>query len=387
MIKRIINLLRKYNALHKRKKLLADIISVTPENLLNNNNFKENDITKCFAENIVKTLNTTSIDRIITSYKKAKKVQATKPIEYQVGNEWSPIYDMFMNNIITALVSEDKVNVNNIYENFMRDQCTRGLHGMPVDMQETYFGKTISKIDRDLFLYDAIYRYVHWKTLTDNKFNESDLKMPMFGNAYGYNINNKLIRTGAEYLHYYATEIQSLLNNKTDRKFVVELGGGYGGLAYFANKNISNVTYIDFDLPENMALTAYYLLNSFPNKKILLYGEQEFENIDLANFDIILMPNFEIAKLPTNKIDVVFNSYSLAEMSKETIDLYITELTRACNNYFLHVNHNKISFSYIADDFGIEKNSFSLVYKKPALWNLGRNNKMDEFEYLYKKNN
>ena len=81
---------------------------------------------------------------------------------------------------------------------------------------------------------------------------------------------------------------------------------------------------------------------------------------------------------------MVFNSYSLAEMSKETIDLYIQQIMRICKDYILHVNHNKKS-KVNADNFGINEKYFSLFYKSPALWNYGRNIKMDEFEYLYKK--
>jgi hypothetical protein len=383
----LINLLRQYRTNSKKKTLLNNIIKTTPENLLKNDIFLKNDISKCFASNKVGTINSNAINRIIKAYKKAKSIQENKSIEYQVGNEWLPLYKKYMSEIIAALMNEDQTKINAIYENFMREDCSVGLHGMPTDMKKAYFGEKIYTIDKDLYLYDAIYRYLHWKELTNASFNENDLAMPLFGNTYGFYVNDVFIRTGAEYLHYYANEIDQLTKDKTNKKIIAELGGGYGGLAYFINKKISNVTYIDFDLPENLALTSYYLLNSFPEKKVLLFGEEDLAITDITNYDIILMPNFEITKLPTSKIDVVFNSYSLAEMSKETIDLYISELTRASKEYFFHVNHNKISHSYIADEFGIDAKGFKLIYKKPALWNLGRNNNMDEFEYLYRKSN
>jgi hypothetical protein len=292
-----------------------------------------------------------------------------------------------MGGVISALKKGDSLELISIYENFMRHRCSTGLHGMPVDMEETYFGGSISKIDGDLYLYDSIYRYNHWKKLTENRFDESELEMPNFGNPYGYHVSDTFIRTGAEYLHYYASRIRELISEGTGRKVVVELGGGYGGLAYFLNLKTENLTYIDLDLPENMALTAYYLLNSFPEKNILLYGENDLDPVDFNKYDIVILPNFEITKLPSKFADLVFNSYSLAEMPTQTIDLYIDELARACKNYFMHVNHNRDSHSYIADDFGIEKHDFRLTYKKKALWNLGRNSNMDEFEYLFKKIN
>ena len=71
-------------------------------------------------------------------------------------------------------------------------------------------------------------------------------------------------------------------------------------------------------------------------------------------------------------------------MSKETINHYITNINRLCKNYFLHVNHNK-NANVVADNFGVDINIFTLVYKTQALWNYGRNINMDEIEYLYKK--
>jgi putative sugar O-methyltransferase len=173
------------------------------------------------------------------------------------------------------------------------------------------------------------------------------------------------------YQHYYAKVLSRLLRGT--RKRVLELGGGHGGMAYFLIRDNPDVTYIDFDLPENAALTAYYLLRAFPNKRVLPFGEEE----DLSA-SIIIMPSFAITELADKSVDVAFNSYSLAEMSRETIDTFVSELMRLASEYILHVNHNRVS-KVVADDFGIE-GKFDLLYKIPALWNRG----MDEYEYLYK---
>ena len=63
---------------------------------------------------------------------------------------------------------------------------------------------------------------------------------------------------------------------------ILELGGGFGSMAYYLMQESNNATYFDFDLPENFALTAFYLLSSFPNKKIALYGEVDLENDNLT---------------------------------------------------------------------------------------------------------
>jgi hypothetical protein len=42
-------------------------------------------------------------------------------------------------------------------------------------------------------------------------------------------------------------------------------------MAYFIIRDINEAAYIDLDLPENIALTSYYLLKAFPKKKIILF--------------------------------------------------------------------------------------------------------------------
>lgn len=379
-------ILRKYRFQLIKKAWFKKVLNNLGTGILETDEFKNNDIKKCFEDKRLPTQNEIIIERIIKAYNEAKDVQKTLPEAFQVGNEWLPIYEKYMGGIMKALSTANKADVIKIYENFMREDCSIGLHGLPFDMNEEYFKGNIPAINRSIYLHDSVYRLYHWKELTGNKHSIKELQMSGFGNPYGLYADNEFIRTGAEYLHYYANRILELVKDEKGKRVIVELGGGYGGLGYFLNKLIPDVVYVDFDLPENMALTAYYLMNSFPEKKVMLYGEGDFNENSLKEFDIIIMPNFEITKLPTDKVKLAFNSYSLAEMSTETIKTYIPELKRASKEYIFHVNHTKMSASLKADEFGIEE-GYNLVSKKPALWNLGRNANMDEYEYLYTKEN
>lgn len=250
------------------------------------------------------------------------------------------------------------------------------------------FGKNkkIGYVNKTLYLNDAIHRFNLWKKFLGQRFSIDDLISPLIGNPYGYFIEDKFIKSGADYQHYYATRINDLLANKSeDRKVVVEIGGGFGGMAYYLIRDAKNTTYIDFDLPENLALTSYYLLKAFPEKKVLLYGETEFEEVNLSDYDIILMPSFQLDKLPNEACDLIFNSYSLAEMSPETINYYVSKSAALLNKggRFFHVNHTKHSL-VSSWDFPIPK-EFELISEELAAWNLGRNSNMDEYEFLYRK--
>ena len=250
-------------------------------------------------------------------------------------------------------------------------------------MNKCYLGGKITNKNRLLYLYDVLFRYKLWRSLTGGEYNVQSLASSSIGNPYGFELDGVFVSHGSDYLHYYATEVNRLAGGQ-DHPVVMELGGGYGGMAYFLLKNSAKATYVDFDLPENLALTSYYLLRAFPELKVALYGEVELGDDTLRDNRIVLMPNFEIAKMSRDSAEVVFNSYSLAEMSADAIDEYIMQMTRISRRYFMHVNHTKNSLVK-ADDFGIERYGYELSYRKPALWNRGRMHVVDEFEFLYSK--
>jgi putative sugar O-methyltransferase len=327
------------------------------------------------------------LKRISVAYIKASNDLLAHSEVFRPSNEWLPIYKHNLKEAIQALEECNTSDLDKIYRNFWREPCSTGLVGLPVDMKSSFFGKAqnISYVNKSLYLNDSIHRFNLWKKLLGQRFPIDSLISPVIGNPYGYFIDEKFIKSGADYQHYYATRINDLLNVKQGRKIVAEIGGGFGGMAYYLIRDAKNSTYIDFDLPENLALTTYYLLKAFPEKKVLLYGEAELDGMKLADYDIILMPSFQLDKLPDATCDLIFNSYSLAEMSAKTISHYVLRSSKLIKEggWFFHVNHTKHSL-VSARDFPIPDN-FELISEEFAAWNLGRNSNMDEFEFLYKK--
>jgi putative sugar O-methyltransferase len=325
------------------------------------------------------------IRRVIHSFNKAKAAQKNAAEEYQVSYMWLPIYEKFMNKIIEALSCEDEIEVAKIYGNFFREPCSIGLHGMPVDMASTYFSGNISEENKALYTEDLMHRFGIWIKSIGKSCPLSVLDTPVIGNPYGCHIDGKFFRAGVDYQHYYATMISRLVRNHS-HKFVLELGGGFGGLAHFLIRDNVNLTYIDVDLPENMALSAFYLLSAFPYKKIALFGEVDLKTEDISQYDALILPNFSIQDMKRNSVDLAFNSYSLAEMSANTVSNYVNHFSRISSKFIYHINHTKNS-EVKADDFGFDSKKFELISRAPALWNMARNNQMDEFEYLYKASN
>lgn len=351
-------------------------------------NYKNNNINKCVEDRIDLTGDDSALlERISYVYKKASHDLLSFSEVFRPSNEWLPIYQQYLKETIQALEAFDTKELDKIYRNFWREPCSTGLIGLPLDMKESFFKKEkkISYLNRTLYLNDSIHRFNLWKKFLGQRYSVDALVSPLIGNPYGYFIENKFVKAGADYQHYYATRINDLLNEKQDRKLVAEIGGGFGGMAYYLIRDAKNTTYIDFDLPENLALTSYYLLKAFPEKKIFLYGEEIFEEKNLADYDIVLLPNFMLDKLPEESCDLVFNSYSLAEMSQQTINHYVIQSANIIKKggWFFHVNHTKHSL-VSARDFPIP-NNFLLFSEEFAAWNLGRNSDMDEYEFIYKK--
>ena len=325
------------------------------------------------------------LSRIIKSYKYAKTLQKNAANEYQVSYMWLPIYEGYMQAVMAALETEDHSRLAGIYGNFFREPCSVGLHGMPVDMQSTYFSGNITDADKGLYIADLMHRLNIWIKSIGKSCSIDSLESPEIGNPYGCFIDGRFLRAGVDYQHYYSTIIGRLTQSKSHRS-VLELGGGFGGLAYFLMRDNANLTYIDADLPENMALTAFYLLSAFPSKRIALFGEIDLRTADLADYDAILLPNFAIQALGNDSVDLAFNSYSLAEMSSEAINNFAGQFSRIATKFIYHINHTVVS-TLNADDFNFDLNKFELISRAPALWNLARNKDMDEYEYIYKTKN
>ena len=322
------------------------------------------------------------LKRIVIAYQKAKAEQPHTSETFKVSNEWLPIYTRTLGGVMQALQQGNLTELNRMYSNFFRDPCSYGLFGFPLNIQKHLFKPDSARKYRDIALTDFLHRHDLWKQRTHNAYGMRDLVTPDIGNPYGCMLNGTFIRGGTDYQHYYAQAITSLLP-PGKKSVVLELGGGFGGMAYFLVRDNPQAVYIDLDLPETLALASYYLLKAFPDVPATLFGEAELSPETLGHSRIVMMPSFQILKMESKSVDLAFNSYSLAEMSPSAIREYIAELARCTSSHILHVNHNRDAI-LTADNFGIEDHGFKLINKELAGWTSGINPSSDEFEYLYK---
>lgn len=323
--------------------------------------------------------------RIIAAYRAASADQAQQSDVYKVSNEWVPLFRKPLLPLLNALESGDAAGLRDLLDNFFRNSISQGLCGLASDMAGSYFDKPPSRFLRTQLLIDSVYRYrLLEKLLPGTK--PSDLHVADFGNPYGMYVDGEFLRTGVDYQYFYARQIAQMLSGREDRNqraTVAELGGGIGGFAYFLNGLFpAGLTYINLDLPEILCISSYQLMNLYPDKSVLLYAEAaRIDSATIASHDIALLPSFAIEALGADSVDASFNSYSLAEMDQPTIQNYATHLSRITSRFILHVNH--VADSLVsADNFAFDASKFELTSRTRALWNLGRNLKCDEYEFL-----
>jgi len=251
--------------------------------------------------------------RITNAYIKAKNDQISQSQPYQIGVGWGRVLMECHQDLRTELEKKNIHKIRAILSNFGRDKISFGLqlYGVPLNA-------TIGKL---AYLNWANKSYHNWKNLT--ALPDEVLEYPKeIGNLPGVEINGKLITISVFRLSYFADKICNLLKS-IDHPIIVEIGGGFGSIPYhiFRHSHLK-CTYIDFDIPEISVIASYFLISNFLDKKILLYGESNIANIDLSQYDIIIMPNYAIKDLPGKCCALVFNSHSLTEMDHSTVREY-----------------------------------------------------------------
>ncbi len=276
--------------------------------------------------------------RISSAYVKAVAKQQRVSAAYEATAWWSEVRRSCLAPVIEALREGDIGRLQMIYGNFFRDPCATGLVSVPFGMRKAYFYRPIQDVYLHAYVGDALYRIDRWISETEGRFAISELAGPRIGNPFGVWIQGTLVTSDAEYHHYCAQKILSVLAIRYKRgpSVITEIGGGYGGMAYYLIRNQEHLRYIDFDVPESVALTSYYLLKAFPALRFLLYGEQDLTPETLAASDVVLMPLFEMTNMPPNSVDVTFSSHAMSDLADGAMNEYLNLITRMTRGRFVY---------------------------------------------------
>lgn len=325
--------------------------------------------------------NTVLLARICSAWSKAMERQPFAAEVFQPHPWWRAIQRSKLEPVTRALAARDYDSLRSMYQNFFRDPCGAGVSGMAFGKAAR--GSAIGALSKQLQLIDALHRVDLWNSKTARRWELTDLKIPEIGNPFGTVVNGVFVRTGCEDQHYCAQKIIDLAGSRRT-PVVAEIGGGFGGMAYYLIRDHPGVTYADFDLPGTIALASYYLLTAFPDLKATLYGEAELSAQTLESSRIILMPSFEITKMPASSLDLTFNARLLFDLSPQSLHDYLTEIARTTRGYVLHLNRKEPSAAAHAW-FQANAPQFELSQCEPSNWNDARTLHPNEMEYLYRR--
>lgn len=327
-----------------------------------------------------KTQNTYDFTNIINLYFQYKNIESS--------GVWKWINDN-QNDLFEALEKKNIEKLQSIFSNFFRNKIlSNGLvsHNLLENDSITNDTKRIDEVF-NLILQDVD----TCRELTKIQ-DVYELNFPKIGNPYGILINKSLIPPDQPRHYYDAKKIYDLTID-IDNPTIFEIGAGYGGLLINLFKMFKNkpFTYVNCDI-FSTSLIFYYAIDNYLNvenktNKIVVNTSNNINNINNSEQNIILnvfnnkFIHFE------NNIDIVYNSHSLSEMSKEHVDFYMNIIMKNNAKYFYHINADYFPWktSY-KNHIEINASDFSLKnYKKLthsiSPWVSGGNERYREFLY------
>jgi hypothetical protein len=147
-------------------------------------------------------------------------------------------------------------------------------------------------------------------------------------------------------------------------------------MAYYLLRQPSGLRYIDFDVPESLALAAYYLGNALPERRLVLCGEQRGIPEDLPAGAIVLLPPWQMTSLPDDYADITFSAHLLCDLQPTALDRYLREIARFTRRNLLNWDRE--------DDAAAEafNRHFQLMEKRRTTWHLYRDPNAKEQELL-----
>ncbi len=122
--------------------------------------------------------------------------------------------------------------------------------------------------------------------------------------------------------HSYFASLILELSSETDSTEIVEIGGGYGGLALQIGRlklGDRKVRHLIVDLPESLLL-SYWFLRMQGEKVSVVMEEKDFQVV--SPIGTVLAPDYLYDSIPW-KPEVLVNSRSFGEMSRETSSHYL----------------------------------------------------------------
>jgi putative sugar O-methyltransferase len=277
------------------------------------------------------------VQSVVSAYCSAKETQLKVPGAYRPdGSLWgndtlrarlSPYDD--------AISRGDMEMIAGYLRNFFRNEGISGLW-TGVDAYDNFCRS--GKFSQALRANSMIQQYLVWRENLPF-IPVKELDAPRVGNPWGYRFQGMLLYEPVFTYNFQAHYFDQLLCG-LQTPVILEIGGGFGGLAHHLLSGNPRIKYIGLDLPENILIQTYYLSSIFPDAKILTYVKDSspIDHNILEHYDIVLLPNFELPSIASGIIDLIVNVRSLSEMSRDTISEYYMQIDRIGRLFYFQEN-------------------------------------------------
>lgn len=305
--------------------------------------------------------------RIIDAYRKATSDKAK--IEKNTGQMWSQSIKMRCDKLISVVESLDARELARILASMFREDFVYGLaSGSLIENAHSCIGRKIWSLKYQ----DNVVALAEYLSIVRSESNEQGIKayalkdgidalvakieiaigipmdFPDIGAPYGIKANNSLVTMEHPEHIYVALRInhavQNYLKDRSKQPLnLVEIGGGFGNLAYWMIKlkKIDVGSYTIIDLPLINVLQSYFLGKAFGALNVKLYDETSNDNAAIS-----ILPTFVFEKETIRNIDVLINENSMPEMSNEIARNYILYAKKRLNGIFFSYNHEAYSVVY-----------------------------------------
>lgn len=193
-----------------------------------------------------------------------------------------------------------------------------------------------------------------------NKLNEPLVGNPFLVEYRGRKLSQDLCNSVHEF--YGATETQDVSNINN----VVEIGAGYGRLAYVFLKTLPKVHYTIIDIPPALFVSQWYLSKVFPRSRVFFYRKfKSYSEIkkEYESSRIRFLMADQIELLPRKSVDLMINISSFHEMKRDQIKNFIFQINRLTKGFCYLKQWHK---SRTKDNSWIKQNEYPI----PKTWQI-----------------
>lgn len=288
--------------------------------------------------------------------------------------EWSWLQTNKQKEFIDSMMDRDVEAVTSFLTNMFRNEATYGY------LSPSYLDAIINPNQVSSDILNNIDSCAEFTDLANLK-----QLVSLFGNPYGLVEGNGAILPDTPRHFYYSHNINRLLESDSS-PYIVEIGGGYGGLCLQNWRRFNGkCTIVSVDLLPSLIATYFFLdRHGIPVNLIT----QNQGNIKENSVNLICATDCDNLSEVIPKCDLIFNSRSLCEMGADTVATYFKFINNCETTFFYHENSNFLLFpdserhiEVLADDFPIDTIKFRLQskYITPFTGGDGRYR-----EYVYK---